>query len=296
MNSDPTSASSETVSSTENQSPSAPAIHPEEVKQAAVIEAIKLERAYWTSIGCKFGDTAGFMNGAIEFNYSTEDIHHQYWQGEPPKLLKDLATKHFLYSDDTVFSDMTKSVLRNKKLLSESTSTIVTALVTQYVKYKEDPHYRERAHGNTMRDSLSQLEADPSQWPNLPYKTWKTGCGAAMRTMPIGEAFSGEANRKKLLEVALASSYATHTNPKGFLGGVASAAFTAFACENKPFSQWVPSLLQMINPISGNAFLFAQTIVKPAGYEKAFTADWHQFEQCCKYYFNHRFSESGKLV
>lgn len=272
-----------------------PTFHSDEAMRVSAIEACKLERSYWTSIGCKFGDTAGYMNGEIEFNLSTRDIHNKYWHGEKPKLLSDLATKHFLYSDDTIFCDMTKSVLRDKQLHSEPTATIVTTLVTQYIKYKEDPLWSKRAHGNTMQDSLEQLQHDPSRWAFLPYKAWKAGCGAAMRTMPIGEVFSGKFNRQKLMEVSLASSYATHSNPKGFLGGVASALFTSLACENRPFSEWVPRLQQMVDSKNGIAFPFAINLIKPTDHEESFLEDWHHFEKCCSYYFNHRFNETGSI-
>lgn len=270
-------------------------LHLQETMRVNAIEACKLERSYWTSIGCKFGDTTGYMNGEIEFNFSTRDIHHKYWLGEKPKLLNDLATKRFLYSDDTIFCDMTKSVLRDKQLQKQTTATIVTALVTQYVKYKEDPLWSKRAHGNTMQDSLEQLRHHPSHWAALPYEPWKAGCGAAMRTMPIGEVFSGEFNRQKLMEVSLASSYATHTNPKGFLGGVASALFTSLACENRPFSEWIPRLQEMVDSKNGIAFPFAIDLIKPTDHEKSFLEDWGHFEKCCGHYFNHRFDETGAI-
>ena len=52
-----------------------------------------------------------------------------------------------------------------------------------------------------------------------------------MRCMPIGLIYHGKKNRNKLIYISIMSSKITHNNPIGYLGGLASALFTALAFE-----------------------------------------------------------------
>jgi ADP-ribosylarginine hydrolase len=72
------------------------------------------------------------------------------------------------------------------------------------------------------------------------------GSGSAMRTSCIGLAFSGEKNRDKLIDYSILSSMVTHKSPIGYLGGFASALFTALAIENVDINKWPFILIDFI--------------------------------------------------
>ncbi len=248
-----------------------------------------------TSVACKFGDTAGYLDGSIEFNHSTKNIHFDWWQGDPPTLLTELATNEHFFSDDTVFSDMTKTVLEKIDPIQTPTKDVVNALAASYVKYQDDPYWNKRGHGIGMKSSLEPLKGNSSAWNLNNFLPSSAGCGAAMRTMPIGEKCFGAANREKLIQISLASSYITHTSPSGFLGGVASALFTALAFENVPFSEWPKHLLDATQK-NGPAWQYAETIVNKNGQDNLYELSWNDFNDVWNHYQATRFTPDSTLI
>jgi ADP-ribosylarginine hydrolase len=76
------------------------------------------------------------------------------------------------------------------------------------------------------------------QWDSLPYSNAGGGCGASMRTMCLGLVFAAPAQRQWLLASSVEAGRMTHNHPTGFLGGVVSAVFTAYAAQKVPLVEW----------------------------------------------------------
>jgi len=80
--------------------------------------------------------------------------------------------------------------------------------------------------------------AKPLPWNKIPYNPKGGGCGCSIRTMCIGLRYPGEDNRAKLTSVSIEAGRITHNHPVAFLGGFASAIFTAFAVEGIEMELW----------------------------------------------------------
>jgi ADP-ribosylarginine hydrolase len=79
----------------------------------------------------------------------------------------------------------------------------------------------------------------------LPIKTEMGGNGASMRTGPIGIYWHN--NIEKVIEESICASRITHNYYIGFLGGMVTALFTAFAMNNIPAYKWCEELIKLYN-------------------------------------------------
>lgn len=101
-------------------------------------------------------------------------------------------------------------------------------------------------------------------WNGIAYSNSGGGCGASMRTMCLGLVFSLPEQRPWLIASSIEASRMTHNHPTGFLGGVVSAAFTAYAVRKLPVVQW------------GRTFL-EQDLPACLAYLEANGRDWHEY-------------------
>jgi ADP-ribosylglycohydrolase len=79
----------------------------------------------------------------------------------------------------------------------------------------------------------------------LPIKSDMGGNGASMRTGPIGIIWY--TNIEKVIEESICASRLTHNYFIGFLGGMVTALFTAFAMANIPAHKWCEELIKLYN-------------------------------------------------
>lgn len=134
------------------------------------------------------------------------------------------------FTDDT---QMTIAIARG--LLEAGPGDIdalMTAIARHFVIWSQSPD-NDRAPGATCMTGCANL-AQGTPWQQAGVARSK-GCGSAMRVAPIGLVYARD--RRRLLEVARASSVLTHGHPAALAGAAAAALLVALALDNVPFAQ-----------------------------------------------------------
>jgi ADP-ribosylarginine hydrolase len=147
-------------------------------------------------------------------------------------------------SDDTLFHlALAKSLLNPSNDLYE---TIKDNFMEAYkFMLKENEKGKYRFMGITTQKYIEYFDRN-QDGRTLPYDSMAGGSGGSMRTPCIGLIYFGEHNRDKLYEVAIESSRLTHNSPIGYLGGLVSALFTAYAIEGIDLFEWPFLLLKLL--------------------------------------------------
>lgn len=189
------------------------------------------------------GDCIGYKNGEWEFMYSIDKI----WEFIALGGVNELDLDGWKVSDDTILHMKTA-----QGLLSSFTgvNTLATNTLSYYIdalEQFEKEGFSVRTPGNTTINSLTILKNDhDTKWDKLEYNFMSGGSGAAMRTAVIGLAFYGKHNRSKLVQISIELSRITHNSVIGYLGGLTSALFTAYALEEIPVKKWPFLLLELL--------------------------------------------------
>ena len=207
------------------------------------------ERYIATILLHALGDTIGFKNGEWEFNYDknliTLDVTNEIlYDFIDLGGINEIDLKDWNVSDDTIYHmAMIKALLRSSiNLNNEMIENIKEELAIAYNSIIDDEEKDIYRYPGVTTNKYIQEFANGYDGRTLPYDKNAGGNGAAMRTSCIGLAYSGKKNRKKLYEIAIESSRITHNSAIGYLGGLTSALFTAFAIENIDIIEW-PFLL-----------------------------------------------------
>ncbi|MBU0894945.1 MAG: ADP-ribosylglycohydrolase family protein [Nanoarchaeota archaeon] len=167
--------------------------------------------------GLAIGDQLGY---AVEFmRYS-----------EIKKLFGEKGLTDFIgkkYSDDAQMSIAVANGLIKASREHYSVDNVMKYVSNEFVKWLHDPE-NNRAPGNTCLSGCRNLEKG-IDWRKSGDNNSK-GCGAAMRSAPIGLFyFNGE---EKLAEVSYAVSKCTHGHNSGIASGIATAYLTSLAVKN----------------------------------------------------------------
>ena len=126
-----------------------------------------------------------------------------------------------------------------------------------------------------------------NDWKKFEFDEHGGGNGAAMRCGCIGLAFFGEENRKKLIDYSVITSKMTHVNPIGWLGGLSTALFTAFAIEGIHIYKWIPEFLNALQKYNVNKYMTIGEGEELDAYNK-FIYYW-------KTYYSARFSDAKPI-
>jgi len=190
-----------------------------------------------------FLETFGYFNSKWEFNYGNKIdtinegnimnyffIYHYTMLGGIDKI--DINTLNS--SDDTILLLATCEAVNN--------GGGELNYINSYLKYYELLKENKRSSGNATLSSLEKIRLTKSI-KSIEYSTSHGGNGCAIRTAPIGLKYYEDYD--KVCEEALIASLVTHNYPIGYLGGIISALFTAYAINNiNPF-EWSKNLIKL---------------------------------------------------
>ena len=187
-------------------------------------------------------ETVGFKNNQWEFNFNIEILDKNMYLKVWTFLLhhynilggSNIDITGWNASDDTILIIATANAVIRGGGEAEYTKEYVIAL-DGLLDVK-------RVSGLNTIDTLKLLKQG-NNISTLPISSKMGGNGAAMRTSPIG--LKWYKNIDKVIEESLIASKLTHNYYIGFLGGVVTALFTAFAMNNiKPWL-WCDELIKL---------------------------------------------------
>lgn len=202
------------------------------------------------------GDTIGYKNGDWEFNYGNPKADYNFSSEIVFEFLAlggilEINLDKWIVSDDTVLHMATASgILASKNPYTNDKTEINAMLQSVCNKYvKSLSNMNKRAIGNWTLKILNKIKKDNLNWDNIKYAPLHNGggSGAAMRTPCLGLLYNGEDNRNKLIKYAIETSRITHNSVLGYMGGLVSALFTAFAIEGIPIIVWPFKFVNMCN-------------------------------------------------
>lgn len=185
-------------------------------------------------------ETIGFKNGNWEFNYGEQinsiNMYINTWTYLFNEYLilggSNIDITGWDSSDDTILIIATaKSVIDNGKEENYK---------KYYIKYYDELVKDKRYTGINTKNILLLLKRGASI-KTLEINSKMGGNGAAIRTSPIGLRWYN--NIEKVIEESLIASKLTHNYYLGFLGGMITALFTAFAMNNIEPWKWCDELL-----------------------------------------------------
>lgn len=180
-------------------------------------------------------ETLGYYNAMWEFNFGNkidtlkEGLIMNYFFLNHYNMLGGLNNIDFsklFSSDDTILIIATMEAL-----LNNDKNRYINSYLKYLPKLKED----KRQSGYATLSSLEKIRVTKNI-KDIKYSSNMGGNGCAIRTAPIGLKYYKD--YEKVCEEALLASIVTHNFATGFLGGIVTALFTAYAINNiNPF-EW----------------------------------------------------------
>jgi len=210
----------------------------------------KIDKITASILYASYFDTIGFKNGEWEFNYSRSInsmndvmyssytlIHHFMSIGGFSKL----NIINWKSSDDTILLMATTEALINGGTEMD--------FINSYIKVYDDLLNPAIYSGKQTLKSISYLKKIIQKKKNsyldmIPFDHSMGGNGAAIRTAPIGIYYANDID--KLIECSIICSRLTHNIPIGYLGGLISALFAAYAYNNINSWLWIDKLLELV--------------------------------------------------
>ncbi len=191
-------------------------------------------------LGCMYGLAIGDALGfPVEF-LTLKQIKEKYGEKGIEKFESFARFLPGTFSDDTQMSLATaQALIRGRK--DDSLEKIMGKVKEEYVVWS---HSREnnRAPGETCMRGCANL-AQGIHWTQSGIKASK-GCGAAMRTAPIGLYFN---NLDKLIDVAYGASICTHAHDTGISSGIATALLTRLALNGCQLNEISAKAQELLN-------------------------------------------------
>jgi len=181
-------------------------------------------------------DTVGYNNGNWEFNYgfSINNINDycKIWITLIHEYLilggQDIDITSLISSDDTIM------ILATLEAINDNSN-----YKKYYLKHYDELMDQKRGSGRTTMESLESLKNNRV----INSKVNMGGNGSAMRTGPIG--LKWHKNIEKVIEESIIASRITHNYYIGYLGGMVTALFTAFALNNMDIDKWCSELINL---------------------------------------------------
>lgn len=234
-------------------------------------------------IGCMIlhavGDTVGFKNSKWEFKGGGyESVLEKVYEFIDLGGITKISLKGWNVSDDTILHIHTaESILQDYNSMNTLGNIFKKSFMDAFKQFS-DEGYELRYPGKTTLQSFKLLH-EGSGWNEIPYNLYSGGSGASMRTLCLGLALHGDENRHKLIQVAIETSRITHNSAIGYLGGLASALFTAYAIERKRINDWPFLMLELFK--NGTISKYIKSVGRDVDkYEQdhhIFLEKWHRY-------------------
>ena len=188
------------------------------------------------------GDAIGYKNGEWEFCRSGQRIHDQLASLGGLENIS-VNPRGWMVSDDTVMHIATAEAL-----LSDWKGDRETLYLKFAERYKECmKDMAGRAPGLTCGSMVHMLKPSRPKGYQIPFNPRGGGCGAAMRSAPIGLLYWRPEAIKDLVAVSIESGRMTHNHPTGYLGSLATALFVAYSVQQKPLKEWGCGLMDTLD-------------------------------------------------
>lgn len=186
------------------------------------------------------GDTIGYKNGDWEFMNSLDKVYEFISLGG----VNHISFKGWYVSDDTILSmKVIETLLSNYNSINTLCETFSNKLIEAYDEFSKEG-FNKRAPGNITLNSIRNLKRGV-KWNEQPYNINSGGSGAAMRTASIGLAYHKDKDLDTLIQISIETSRITHNSAVGYLGGLVTALFTAYAIEEINIETWPFHLLEL---------------------------------------------------
>lgn len=188
------------------------------------------------------GDALGYKNGEWEFCRSGLRIHEDLEQlGGLDKIV--VNPRGWMVSDDTVMHIATAEAL-----ISDWKGDVEKLYSNIAQKYKDCMRdMAGRAPGLTCGEYVRKLRPGVPKGYVINFNPRGGGCGAAMRSAPIGLLYWKPEQIKNLVAISIESGRMSHNHPTGFLGSLATALFVSYSVQGKPLKEWGAGLLAMLD-------------------------------------------------
>ncbi len=188
--------------------------------------------------GLAIGDALGFP---IEFS-PIDLIHSRYGSSGITTFVQAFPNAPLgIYSDDTDMSlAVARALLQSKN--PKDIDNVMSEIVREFIDWANNCEEM-RAPGTTCLNGCDNL-AKGISWQESGIRNSK-GCGAAMRSAPIGIFYE---NIEDVVKVSYATSICTHAHPTGIASGIATAICTYLGLHQVPCEQMIPQTIQLIAP------------------------------------------------
>ena len=188
------------------------------------------------------GDALGYKNGEWEFCRSGLRIHKDLEQlGGLDKIV--VNPRGWMISDDTVMHIATAEALVSD--WKDDMEKLYGNIAQKYKDCMGD--MAGRAPGLTCGEYARRLRPGVPKGYVINFNPRGGGCGAAMRSAPIGLLYWKPEQIDKLVAISIESGRMTHNHPTGFLGSLATALFVSYSVQGKPLKEWGAGLLATLD-------------------------------------------------
>lgn len=192
-------------------------------------------------VGLAVGDALG---RPTEFISTLDDLREKFG----PEGVTDFEPDWHpagTYTDDT---QMTLAVARALiRAGSKSLDDLMEVMVDEFIEWNNSPD-NDRAPGHTCRIGCENLQ-EGKPWRVAGVAESK-GCGSAMRTAPIGLFYHDD--ERRLIEIAHASSLATHGHPTALAAAAATALLVAWALHGDDPNEYPRRLTESMRSMNGD--------------------------------------------